>query len=352
MTIYVYLPIDKNTKSPDYFSPTIENTKDSLLAAISVLPPVAEDEDNNNHYYGGGNNDPFEGVLKEVHKEWIEVMSYSHNVANQCDSEAGSAHFGEFTMTKFICSLSPVLNYFCLKNEFIPKVIFRAQTTKKKGILSVLEYEFEAVAITNQSVSGGAGGKPVETISLKPTTVMHKMYEIDLASGEYITQRKMSFNVSSNLGSRSIVNQDKVIDDIAKDHVLDDNEPEKVKLLKEMGLVSAHQHKFTNSFNYYRILASFDPPLYKKIAIPSPKTRAGLIENTAKAIGKKASDIEAIYDSGILVEIECDEDLKDLNSLSSVFVKVDGKYIGIESKPEVAPEVAPVAAAEPEVAAN
>ena len=81
----------------------------------------------------------------------IEIMSYSHNVAMQVTNDvsnsertSGKPHVGEFTLTKFIDTSTPTLNEYCCAGKPIAEATITI---------------------------GGAGGKPVETLSLNFTKI-------------------------------------------------------------------------------------------------------------------------------------------------------------------------------------
>ncbi|WP_434155564.1 Hcp family type VI secretion system effector [Pseudomonas sp. JZ134] len=119
--------------------------------------------------------------LMEGYKDKIEVMSYSHNVAMQVTNDvsnsertSGKPHIGEFTLTKFVDSSTPTLNSYCCSGKPIAetKVIIGRNAAEGDGkIMPFMVYTLNNVVLSNVSVSGGAGGKPVETLSLNFTKI-------------------------------------------------------------------------------------------------------------------------------------------------------------------------------------
>jgi len=111
----------------------------------------------------------------------IELMSYSHNVAMQVTNDvsnkertSGRPHVGEFTLTKFIDGATPTLNEYCCAGKGIPSAIISVGRNSgvEDGIaMPLIVYTLSNVVISNVSVSGGAGGKPVETLSLNFTKI-------------------------------------------------------------------------------------------------------------------------------------------------------------------------------------
>lgn len=111
----------------------------------------------------------------------IEVMSYSHNVAMKVSNDvslsertAGQPHIGEFTLTKFIDSSTPSINQYCCSGKPIPVATVTVGHTPAEGsgqLVPLIVYTLNDVIISSISVSGGAGGKPVETLSLNFTKI-------------------------------------------------------------------------------------------------------------------------------------------------------------------------------------
>ncbi|MFC2973441.1 Hcp family type VI secretion system effector [Azotobacter bryophylli] len=119
--------------------------------------------------------------LLEGYSDKIELMSYSHNVAMQVTNDvsntertSGKPHIGEFTVTKFVDTSTPTLNEYCCAGKSIPEVkitIGRNASENDGKILPFIVYTLNNVVLSNVSVSGGAGGKPVETLSLNFTKI-------------------------------------------------------------------------------------------------------------------------------------------------------------------------------------
>lgn len=111
----------------------------------------------------------------------IEVMSFSHNVAMQVTNDpsnkertSGRPHVGEFTLTKFVDGSTPTLNEYCCAGKEIPSAIITCgRNSGEDGgkTMPFIVYTLSNVIISNVSVSGGSGGKPVETLSLNFTKV-------------------------------------------------------------------------------------------------------------------------------------------------------------------------------------
>jgi len=111
----------------------------------------------------------------------IELMSYSHNVAMQVTNDvsnkertSGRPHIGEFTVTKFLDGSTPTLNEYCCAGKSIPTAtisVGRNSGDDSGAIVPLIVYTLSNAIISNVSVSGGSGGKPVETLSLNFTAI-------------------------------------------------------------------------------------------------------------------------------------------------------------------------------------
>ncbi|GHD56203.1 Hcp family type VI secretion system effector [Jeongeupia chitinilytica] len=117
----------------------------------------------------------------EGYKDKIEVMSYSHNVAMQVTNDvsntertSGKPHIGEFTLTKFVDGSTPSLNQYCCSGKPLATAtitIGRNAADSSGKIMPFITYTLDNVILSNVSVSGGAGGKPVETLSINFTKI-------------------------------------------------------------------------------------------------------------------------------------------------------------------------------------
>ncbi|EAA9807760.1 Hcp family type VI secretion system effector [Salmonella enterica] len=114
----------------------------------------------------------------EGFEDQIEIMSYSHNVAMQVNNDisltertSGRAHVGEMSLTKFVDLATPVLNEYCCSGRLIRTAVLTLCHNDGGKMRSLIVYTLTNVLISQLSVSGGAGGKPVETMSLNFTKI-------------------------------------------------------------------------------------------------------------------------------------------------------------------------------------
>jgi len=103
----------------------------------------------------------------------IEIMSFSHNVAMQVTNDvsntertSGRAHVGEMSLTKFVDVATPALNLNCCSGKMMSEAVLTLCRNDNETVLPFIIYTMSNVLISHISVSGGSGGKPVETMSL------------------------------------------------------------------------------------------------------------------------------------------------------------------------------------------
>ncbi len=118
-----------------------------------------------------------ESQVKGFEKQ-IEIMSYSHNVAMQVTNDvsntertSGRAHVGEMSLTKFVDLSTPSLNECCCSGKVIPTAVLTLCRNDSGNMLPFIVYTLSNCVISHLSVSGGSGGKPVETLSLNFTKI-------------------------------------------------------------------------------------------------------------------------------------------------------------------------------------
>jgi type VI secretion system secreted protein Hcp len=107
-------------------------------------------------------------------KDQFEVLSFSHGVAMPLTSGASAnarAHgrcvHQDFTFTKYLDIASPTLNLKCSGGDNIKSIELTVfQADKADGdMIQYYKIVFSDCILTNISVSGGSGGRPVETLS-------------------------------------------------------------------------------------------------------------------------------------------------------------------------------------------
>jgi type VI secretion system secreted protein Hcp len=123
------------------------------------------------------------------HKDWIEVLSYYHNVEQPVSNTASSAggataervDFGQFFIVKQTDKATPKLLNAACTGKHIKKVILhvcRSGGDKQK----YMEIEMEQVLISQFNQSGG-GEFPTETVGFAPGTFRQTYIQQKRADG-------------------------------------------------------------------------------------------------------------------------------------------------------------------------
>jgi type VI secretion system secreted protein Hcp len=112
------------------------------------------------------------------HKEEIELLSFSHGVAQQVTADvsntqrtSGRPNHQDMVVTKYVDKSSPTLNQNCCEGKNIGEVKVTITRNDEGTVLDFLVYTMKDVVISSVSTGGGGGGKPVETVSLNYSAI-------------------------------------------------------------------------------------------------------------------------------------------------------------------------------------
>jgi type VI secretion system secreted protein Hcp len=113
---------------------------------------------------------------EDKHKDWIEVLSFSHSIQQPTSATASSAggattgrvDHGDFTITKYIDLASPKLALFCCKGTHIKEITLELCRAGGATKVPYMEYRLSECIISSKRY-GGSPGKaedlPVETVA-------------------------------------------------------------------------------------------------------------------------------------------------------------------------------------------
>ena len=143
----------------------------------------------------------------EKHKDWIEILSYSHGVSQSgagSRSSGGAATSGrcnhqDFSIVKTLDKASPELNLFCCNGKHIKKMtlqLCRATGDKQP----YMDYLFEDVIISSVSIGGGGGGIPTESVTFNYGKLNWVYVETDHETGKKLGQVKKWWDLIGNKG--------------------------------------------------------------------------------------------------------------------------------------------------------
>lgn len=107
----------------------------------------------------------------EVHKDWIELLSFSHGVSQPTSGPSGTggraasrADFQNLTVVKLVDKASVDLNLYCAQGTHIAKLVLDVcQETGEK--VCYWKYELENVMVSSVQVSGGGSDRATESVS-------------------------------------------------------------------------------------------------------------------------------------------------------------------------------------------
>jgi type VI secretion system secreted protein Hcp len=127
----------------------------------------------------------------EKHKEWIEVLSYSHGLAQMGAGDrstggaatAGRCSHQDFSIVKELDKTSPTLDLYCCNGNHIKKValeLCRATGDKTK----YMEYLMDDVIISSVAIGGGGGGLPTESVTFNYGKITWNYIQTDHETGE------------------------------------------------------------------------------------------------------------------------------------------------------------------------
>ncbi len=146
----------------------------------------------------------------DKHKEWIEILSYSHGVSQRSAgsrSSGGAASSGrcdhsDLSVVKTLDKASPKLALACCKGDHIPEVkleLCRATGDKQK----YMEYKLTDVIVSGVRPGGSAQGGdslPLEEVAFNYGKIEWIYTETDHKTGKGKGDVKTHWDVVSNKG--------------------------------------------------------------------------------------------------------------------------------------------------------
>jgi len=150
----------------------------------------------------------------EAHKEWIEVLSFSHGISQPASTTrsssggagSGRANVQDFSVVKHLDQASPVLFQACCTGQHFAKVVFhlrRAGTGADKGSKDPYMVYTMTDAIVSSVRPGGTahGGDdvPLEELSLNFGTIKWEYKVQDRKTGALGGTAMGSWNLEKNV---------------------------------------------------------------------------------------------------------------------------------------------------------
>jgi type VI secretion system secreted protein Hcp len=146
----------------------------------------------------------------DKHKEWIELLSFSHGISQPASGSASTAggrsaercDHQDFSVVKTLDKASPKLELFCCNGTHIKKInveLCRAAGDKQK----YMEYNLSDVIVSSVRPGGSSkGGEtlPLEEVSFNYGKIEWVYTETDHSSGQPKGNVKTNWDLTANKG--------------------------------------------------------------------------------------------------------------------------------------------------------
>ncbi len=151
----------------------------------------------------------FDNIPGEVttadHKEWIEVLSYSHGVSmaiNESTVSAGSrssgrANVSDFSFVKMMDKASVLLTDSCVRGATIPTVTVDLTRSGEGKQEVYMTYTLSGVLVSSISVGAGGDGVPTESVSLAFGKISWKYLPTSGMDGKQATKVEKTFDMTT-----------------------------------------------------------------------------------------------------------------------------------------------------------
>ena len=141
------------------------------------------------------------------HKDWIEVLSYSHAVEQEGASRSGGgqgtvgrANFSDFSVVKYIDKASPKIVLTCASGAHVKSAKMElCQSTKDKH--PYMKYTLSDVVISSVKPSGQQTNNqlPMEEVSMRFAKIEWEFTPMD-AGGKAQAAQKSNWDLKTNTG--------------------------------------------------------------------------------------------------------------------------------------------------------
>lgn len=143
------------------------------------------------------------------HKDWIEVLSWSHGFSQPTSpirSSAGGgtverANHQDFGFSKYMDTSTDDIVKQCWAGKHIEKATlecFRSDGADDDNPALYFQIEMESVVVANYSVGGGDGDIPIESVTLSYGKVTYLYYPQDEKTGSQGTKEAVSHDLVTN----------------------------------------------------------------------------------------------------------------------------------------------------------
>ncbi len=144
----------------------------------------------------------------DKHKDWIEVLSYSWGVSQSASRSASTsggasserADFQDFSIVKALDKASAKIALACAQGKHLKDVtleLCRAGGDK----LKYMEYKLSEAIVSSNSVGGGGGGEPTESVTFNYGKIEWTYTQQKRADGSGGGQVAANWDLTANKGS-------------------------------------------------------------------------------------------------------------------------------------------------------
>lgn len=138
------------------------------------------------------------------YKDMVEILSYDHTLSQQITGDqsntkrtSGKPDHGDFRVRKYQDLASCKLIDFCNNAKPIPKLKFVIGQNSNGKLETIFEYIMDNALVSSVSISGGGGGKPVETITFNYTK-MSWTYNVQKSDVAEAGKASATWNLATN----------------------------------------------------------------------------------------------------------------------------------------------------------
>ena len=137
----------------------------------------------------------------------MELFSFSHGISqhvtanvSNTDRTTGRPMHQDFAVTKDVDKATPSLLQGCNEAKVYSEVLITIGRNDSGAVVKLFTYKLEDCIISSMSVSGGGGGKPIETITFNYSRIEWTYYaqkEEGGAGGNAVAKWDVSLNKAS-----------------------------------------------------------------------------------------------------------------------------------------------------------
>ncbi|EGG16923.1 hypothetical protein DFA_07904 [Cavenderia fasciculata] len=327
--MYMYLPIDilkEEYEGENHQS--IETQRLRFAQTIGVqLDEQAEEKEKDNYNKGGrrrsrsprGRSDEEDEETEDEGRS-IEFSPSSHgkntrivnkklNIFHNQKGWTGIYAFSknqspEVSITVEQLPMGTALCLYATTGYILPYAIIRHSIIVKDNIASVTELEIHNATITSYS-TGGSGGEDyfTENISIEGCGLyIERNVCIDLQTGEFTQNNETRYHWLTGESGRT-GEKPKSLVDLAKLSIIEQGDPEKIALAKQVGIITEEDLQKRGSYDFY-VLTHENPSTLKHVNVVGQPTLANILDHLSNALKQKIVTIYSVNTRSDITELD------------------------------------------------